>query len=145
MAATTANDRGPRLGLPQWAAMAACLVLGVFAGRLALPTQTALDRQLSSGLAAEDGPIRIGLTFKDKVGRYCRTFQSDPDRLAGLSCREGGRWRLQAAAAFAPAASDYRTAGSGIPTAVLAAVDDLRAGDPLDAAAERAARDHGWK
>jgi hypothetical protein len=41
--------------------------------------------------------------------------------------------------------AEYRTAGSDTPGAVLAAVDSLIAGDPLDAAAERAARDSGWK
>jgi hypothetical protein len=146
MLAAAANDRAPaRFGLPQWAAMAACLVVGVFAGRLALPTQTPLDRSLSTQLAADSGPIRIGLTFRDTAGRYCRTFRSEPDRLAGLACRQDDRWRVQVATAFDPASTAYRTAGSETPPAVLAAVDALRAGEPLDAAAEKAARDKGWK
>jgi hypothetical protein len=146
MAASVANDRPPiRFGLPQWAAMAACLVVGVMAGRMALPTQSPLERGLSTQLAADQGPIRIGLTFRDKAGRWCRTYRSAPDRLAGLACRDDGRWRTQVAVAFDPAATTYRTAGSETPAPVLAAVDALRAGEPLDAAAEKSARDKGWR
>ena len=159
LAAQAANDPAPsRFRAPQWAAMAACLVAGVLVGRLALTdrgplTQTAgglaargeLAQALSTGLAADAGPIRVGLTFRDQQGRYCRTFQSRPDALAGLACRQDGRWAMRATAAWAPAQSpDYRTAGSETPPAILAAVDQLRAGDPLDAPAERAARDGGW-
>lgn len=153
-----------RRGPPQWAAMAACLVAGVAAGvglarfsgpqpgpllardgvlTAAGPLETALTAQL----AAQTGPIKLGLTFKTSAGRYCRTFQSPEDRLAGLACREPGGWTLQATARMAPqqAQGEYRTAGSETPGAVLAAVDSLIAGAPLDAAAERAARDSGWK
>jgi hypothetical protein len=158
--ASAANDRGrPRRGLPQWAAMAACLVLGVVAGRAvwpqtgplvsqgqALVARGGLDRALTTQLAAEAGPIRVGLTFRAHDGRYCRTFQSQADRLAGLACREDGHWVAQATTAWsAQAQPDYRTAASATPRTVLAAVDALIVGDPLDAVAERAARDHGWK
>ena len=155
-----ATRRGP----PQWAALAACLVVGVAAGvvltRYAGPQAgpiTArdgglvatgrLETALTSQLASQSGPIKLGLTFRTAAGRYCRTFQSSADRLAGLACREPGGWTLQATARMAPeqAQGEYRTAGSDTPGAVLAAVDGLIAGDPLDAGAERAARDSGWK
>jgi hypothetical protein len=87
----------------------------------------------------------VGLTFRAADGRYCRTFQSEMDQLAGLACHEDGRWAAITTTAFHPAADPaYRTAGSETPPAVLAAVDDLIDGAPLDAAAERAARDKGW-
>lgn len=159
-AASAANDRGrPRLGLPQWAAMAACLVVGVVAGRAlwpqngplasqgqALIAQGGLDRALTLQLAADAGPIRVGLSFHARDGRYCRTFQSPADRLAGLACRADGRWIAETTTAWTPQDHpDYRTAASATPPAVLAAVDALIAGEAFDAPAERAARDHGWK
>jgi len=153
-----------RRGPPQWAAMAACLVAGVAGGvvltRYAGPQEGPimardgglvamgrLETALTSQLASQGGPIKLGLTFRTAAGRYCRTFQSPEDRLAGLACREPGGWTLQATARMAPAQTqgEYRTAGSDTPGAVLAAVDGLIAGSPLDAAAERAARDSGWK
>lgn len=155
--AKAANDPGARRWRA-WAAVAASLVVGVIIGRTAPPTgdlvQTpdglvargALARELTTRLAADTGPILIGLTFKDVRGRWCRTFESKPDRLAGLACRDDRRWRVElAAAVVARQAPTYRTAGSETPQAVLAAVDALRAGDPLDAEAERRARDAQWR
>jgi anti-sigma factor RsiW len=153
-----------RRGPPPWAAMAACLVAGVAAGvalsRYAGPqagplvardrglvATGSLETALTSQLASQTGPIKLGLTFRTAAGRYCRTFQSPADRLAGRACREPGGWTLQATARMASAQiqGEYRTAGSDTPGPVLAAVDGLIAGAPLDAAAERAARDAGWK
>jgi hypothetical protein len=158
--ASAANDPGVRRnwGLPQWGAMAACLALGVLVGRAVLPQQGPLaaeggrlvvrgdlDRALTAQLASQPGEVRVGLTFRDSRGRMCRTFASGEDRLAGLACREDDRWIAEAASAWSPAASEYRTASVETPPAVLAAVDGLIAGEPLDAAAERAARDRGWR
>jgi len=161
--AAAANDetaRRPGFGPPAWAAMAACLVVGVLAGRLALPPQAGplvsrggelaargeLARALSGQLSAQPGAIRVGLTFRTADGRYCRTFQSARERLAGLACRRGDAWVAEVATPFRPRpAPDYRTAASDTPPAVLATVDRLIAGAPLDAAQERAARDAGWR
>jgi hypothetical protein len=108
--------------------------------------QGALARALDGQLAADQGAIRIGISFKTADGRYCRTFQSAPDRLAGLACRGDGRWIVRTVTASAPTAeAAYRTAGDETPPEVLAAVDQALAGEPLDAKAERAARDHGWR
>ena len=156
--AGAANDRGRRPGLAQWAAMAACLALGVLAGRTLWPQQGPLvtrggallargdlDKALTKRLAADGGVVRVGLTFKALDGRYCRTFESAADRLAGLACRRDGGWAVQVASAWSPEpAAGYRTAASPTPPAVLAAVDATIAGEALDAAAERAARDRGW-
>jgi hypothetical protein len=155
LAAQVANDRPPRrFGLPHWAAVAASLVVGVLVGRMALPASDqdplairgglaqALDRQL----AANTGPIRVGLSFRSADGRYCRTFQSAPDRLAGLACRHDDGWQARTVTAWTPAGTmHYRTAGAETPPEVLAAVDALIVGEPLDAAAERAARAGGWR
>jgi hypothetical protein len=158
-AASVANDRSPRFGLPQWAAMAACLLVGVVAGRSVLPEGGPLVSQggvlvakgeigqaLTKQLASDPGPVDVGVSFRRADGRYCRTFQSAPDRLAGLACRDGDRWVAETASAWTPPRNaGYRTAGSDTPPEVLAAMDRLIAGDPLDAAAERAARDRGWR
>lgn len=160
--ASAANDHAGRraMGVPQWAAMAACLALGVIAGRIAWPAsqtdlaqhagtlvaQGRLDAALTRQLAAEPGVVKVGLSFRAADGRYCRTFQSAPDRLAGLACRGDGRWIVRTVTASAPTAeAAYRTAGDETPPEVLAAVDQALAGEPLDAKAERAARDHGWR
>jgi hypothetical protein len=159
--AAAANDRG-RPGvrrLAPWAAVAASLVVGVVAGRMALPetgslaardgilvARGPLARALTDQLAAQPGVVKVGLTLKTADGRYCRTFQSAADRLAGLACRQDGGWRLRTVTAWTPpvAAPAYRTAASDTPAEVLAAVDSLAA-QALDAPAERAARDRGWR
>lgn len=159
LATEAANDPQPlrRPWLP-WAAMAACLAVGVIAGRMTvgpppgvtvgdeLSGRTELARALDRQLAAEPGAIRIGLTFRDTAGRYCRTFQSGPDSLAGLACRSDDGWRLQTATAWAPSLSPtYRTAGSDTPPAVLAAVDQAIRGETFDSVQEKAARDADWR
>jgi hypothetical protein len=158
--AAAANDRGrPAAGrLIPWAAVAASLLVGVVAGRMALPETGPLTARdgalvahgqlasaLSTGLASQPGVVKVGLTLRTADGRYCRTFESAPDKLAGLACRQDGNWRLRTVTAWTPSAQPaYRTAGSDTPPEVLAAVDSL-GGRPLDAAAERAARDKGWR
>lgn len=152
MAAETANDRpSRRFGPSHWAAVAASLAAGVLVGRVALPEPDplavrgelaqALDRQL----AADAGPIRVALSFRAVDGRYCRTFLSGADGLAGLACRDADGWRVRTVTAWTPTAGDYRTAGAETPTVVLTAVDALIAGETLDPAAERAAREGGWQ
>jgi len=160
LAAEAANAPGRRSWrAPHWAAMAACLALGVVLGRAVLPTQGPLTERdgvlvvrgelsqaLDRRLASEAGPIRVGLSFQDHQGAFCRTFQSAPDGLAGVACRASQGWTARAVTAWSPRPeAAYRTAGSEAPPAVLAAVDELIAGEPLDAAAERAARDRGWR
>lgn len=159
--AAAANDRGGRPGLWRlvpWAGVAASLAVGILAGRALWPQDGPLvarngvleargqiAQALTSQLAAQPGVVKVGFSVKASDGRYCRTFQSTPDRLAGLACREDGRWIARTVASWKPApATAYRQAGSDTPPEVLAAVDGL-AGQPLDAAAERAARARGWR
>ena len=158
--ASAANDHAgrPRHALLPWAAAAASLAIGVIAGRAVLPeagpvaaqngalvARGELARALSTQLSAEPGVVKVGFSLKAPDGRYCRTFQSGAEGLAGLACREDGRWSLRTVTAFRPAPQTaYRQAASETPAEVLASVDAL-AGQPLDATAERAARDKGWR
>jgi hypothetical protein len=151
---------GP-LRLPAWAALAASLALGLFVGMLVLrepavpfasvdgalvargELDTALDSQLASA-AAEARAVRIGLSFRNRDGDYCRTFQLQRDALAGLACRSSGAWQLQVLAG-APAPEGEVRSAAAMPIAVLRAVDAAIEGDPLDAEAEAAARDADWR
>jgi hypothetical protein len=144
--------------LPQWAAMAATLALGIFVGTMvpqpgggpvelqggkiyaAAALNQALDTQLASAPADD---VRIGMTFRDQTGEICRSFTQRA--ASGLACREGGRWKLKGLfAAPEGQASDYRMA-AGMDPNLAALVDSTMAGEPFDAAAERAAKDRGWK
>jgi len=144
--------------LPQWAAMAATLVIGLLIGlmvpqRSTGPVQVeaqkiyaaaALDRALDTQLAsAPEGGIRIGLTFRDRSGNICRSF-TQPGA-SGLACRSGERWQvLGLFAAPEGHASEYRMA-AGMDPNLAALVDSTMAGEPLDAAQEKIARDEGWR
>lgn len=152
MTASAANDPPRRSWtLPQWGAVAASLALGVIGGRALIPDPDPLGvapkiaRALDHQLAADAGPVRVGITFRTADGRYCRTFVSASDDLAGLACRGSSGWSAQTATVWTPPVrAAYRTAAAETPPAVLAAVDALMAGEPLDAAAERVARNRGW-
>lgn len=148
------DARRPRFAAMHWGAIAASLVLGltiglrpwtpaadVAADRGALVASGALAHALDTRLASNqphDAAIRIGLSFRDREGRYCRSFESAA--LDGIGCRDAGRWRLERTASGS-GARDYRQAASG---ELMTAAAAMMAGDPLDAAAERAARDGGW-
>lgn len=144
--------------LPQWAAMAATLALGIFVGTMvpqrdrapvdvqggkiyaAAALNEALDTQLASAPA---GNVRIGLTFRDQAGEICRSFTASAS--SGLACRNGGRWQLKGLfAAPEDQGSDYRMA-AGMDPNLAALVDSAMAGEPLDAAAEKAAKDKDWE
>lgn len=144
---------------PAWAAMAACLVAGLAIGRLALPSPPTADgraaalpmavgplaQALEDGAAAQgQGPVRIGVTFKSQDGRWCRTFQGQAQ--AGVACRAGGSWRVLASSpAGAAAGGEYRQAASQTPAAVMAVVDGMIEGAPLDAAGEAQALKTNWR
>ena len=144
----------------EWGAMAASLVVGLLVGaqalrpdggpivasRGALEARGALAHALDTQLAADNGAVHIGVTFRTQAGETCRTFATDAGALNGLVCRADARWRVDMAMrGEARPVTEFSTAGSETPTAVLARVEALIAGDPLDAAAEKAARDRRWK
>ncbi len=110
----------------------------------------ALDAALTRRLAAEsgDGPIRVGLSFAARDGGYCRAFAvAGPRASAGLACGGADGWRIVALAPTepAPSSASFRTAASAWPASVIQAIDALKTGDMLDAAAEQQARDRGWR
>jgi hypothetical protein len=149
------------------ASMAASLIVGLGVGYFVLsPVNSPLMRSasgamiargplaaaLSNQLAAEQSPaspVQIGLSFLAKSGDYCRTFVlSGTTSPAGLACRRGLEWQvvtLTEERAAAVGESGYRTAGSAVPATILKSVEDQISGEPLDQAAERAARRQAWK
>lgn len=154
-----ARKKRAQPGWKSFAALAATLVLGLFGGTMITPggesaialeegaimarggLAKALDTQLASDPAATD--TRIGVTFAARDGRLCRTFDSVV--VTGLACRDGAGWRIEAMTRGSdPQSVEYRQASSSNPL-VLAAAQELMAGEPFDAAAERLARAAGWR
>jgi hypothetical protein len=156
----------PPRAWPQWASIAASLVVGVIIGQAMLRgsgsnlvtsrdgqlmANSVLSHALSEQLAStqtDQSPVRIGVSFKSKAGTYCRTFTThESTTLAGLACRDHDDWHVQVLAqttATPDSSTTYRQAGSAIPKSVLQAVEDNIAGEPLNAAAETAAHDKSW-
>ena len=147
--------------LPQWAAIAASLAIGLLVGLFAMREPAApweesgaglvargdLDQALTTQLAGEGevAAVRVGISFRNRDGAYCRAFHLQREApLAGLACREGGDWRLRVLAAAARQEGELQPAAA-MPIAVLQAVDAAIDGEPLDAAAESAARDADWR
>ncbi len=148
------EQKRARFSPMHWGALAASLVLGLTIGlqpwmpsanvasdngRLVASGSLAkaLDTQLASNQTG-DVAVRIGLSFRDKTGRYCRSFEGA--KLSGIGCREADRWSLERTVQ-GQASGDYRQASSG---AMAAAAAEMMSGDPLDAENERAVRDRDW-
>lgn len=146
-------------GVPQWAAMAATLALGLIVGQLVdLRTEApiesrngtiiaaalldrALDEQLASAGPSEE--IRIGLTFRDRRGSICRSFSGEAG--SGLACRADGEWQIRGLFPGAEGqAGDYRMAAGENPR-LVALIDETISGEPFDSTAEKAALDKGWR
>lgn len=142
----------------QWGAMAASLVVGLIIGG------TVLNRDAGSGYVRDDGgalvasgeladalqtqlastqganpEVRIGTSFAAKDGGYCRTFESAS--LDGIACGAGKDWQLKQTLS-GNGASAYRQASAG---ALAEAAVAMMASEPMDAAAEKAAADNGWR
>lgn len=144
---------GPRWILPT--AIAAALALGVGLGTQiggsgpiverggTLVASGELGRTLDRQLAAADGDTRVLLSFRDGAGRICRVFNAPV--VDGVACREGGSWMLiQTRTGAGGRSTEYRQAGSAA-SKLLAEAQDMMAGEPLDAAAERRARASDWR
>lgn len=104
-------------------------------------TAEALDVQLAS---AQDpaAPVQIGVSFFDPDDRPCRTFENSEG--AGLACHSSGEWQLRR---FVPGGGspggEYWRASS--PSAeIMREVQELVAGEPMNAEQERQARDARW-
>lgn len=156
-----------RWALPEWSAMAACLVIGLFVGHQLMRTPSsepvvtqdgrlvasgALSQALSTQVAGEASAangVHIALTFRDGGGNYCRTFvMKEGGTLAGLACRQDNQWQLESLAQNSKQTTEgggYRMAAGELPPSVLQAVQERIQGDPLDAAGEAAARERHWR
>jgi anti-sigma factor RsiW len=147
-----------RLGWRELTALAATFVAGIVGAQLIRPAPQpgavgaaplvasaglarALDTQLASA-QADDASTRVGVSFAARDGRLCRTFESGA--IAGLACRDPERWEVLTAVGRPPrTGGDYRQAGSE--NLVMQVAQDMMAGAPFDAEAERRARDSGWR
>lgn len=101
-----------------------------------------LDRSMSA--VPVDG-VRVGLTFRDQGGRWCRSFDGVDGGWQGLACREDGQWRVELLVQAAASTGELRQAGAGTAPEVLAAIDARIKGEALDAAHERAVVASGWR
>lgn len=118
----------------------------------------ALARALSQQLASaptQNQPVTIGITFRTTGGQFCRSFTlhdgaSQASALAGLACMAPDpdkRWIIPVLVETRPgktASATYRMAATAAP-AILQAIDERIAGQPLDAAAERQALQRNWQ
>jgi len=154
--APRAKPAPPRFALPQWAAMAASLVVGIGVGYVALrapePATTlaatgVLDAALSGQLAADpsaQSPVRIGVSYRSQSGVLCRSFVYEAQ--AGVACRQDDAWQLRA---LLPAAGvdggEFGRASTALPPELAGWVERDIAGEPLDAAAEQEAKARGWR
>jgi hypothetical protein len=150
---------------PQWISIAASLLLGVLIGRTALEPSASNDLVARNGRIVAEGrlatalsdwigssptqnaDIAIGISFRAKSGEFCRTFATGRGSLAGVACRAGEEWRVEAVAAnnTGAATGDYRPAGAGLPSAILQIVEASIAGEALDNEEEAAVRARSWR
>jgi anti-sigma factor RsiW len=162
-----------RWAWPQFTAMTASLVLGVFFGaRLFAPhpavgsdtlalavaadgaitaqgaLRTALEQDVAGTVLDPNAKVGVGLTFQDRARQYCRTFTLDAAS-SGIACKQADGWVVahleHGRDARAGEQGAYRTAASPLSPTLLQAIDAMREGDTLDAAAESAAKARGWK
>lgn len=156
------GDRRERPNRSRWhmpTAMAASLVAGLIAGQTLQGTSDGflkteeglvlasgelahvLETQLASEQSASSD-ARIGISFAAEDGRFCRTFEAAS--VSGLACRRNDEWQVLASIGRTPVQDgQYRQAGAE--TVVMGLAQDLVATAPLDAEAERRARDLGWR
>lgn len=151
-----ADRRAAKWSAREWGAMAASVAAGLLIGvgvmnaqsplisvaddglQASGPLARALDTQLASDAP---GAVRIGLSFAAQDGGYCRTFSITRSNVSGLACRQGEAWSVRMTAQGG--GGEVRMAGA--PEAVMAAVDALIVGEPLDRAGEERARARGWR
>jgi anti-sigma factor RsiW len=138
---------GLALGVGSWRS-GSLLESGQAGGLLARGAlATALSQQLS-GQAHAEAAVVVGLSFRTKSGEYCRAFSLRARAsVSGLACRSGMQWRidlLHRSDTADSSQSDYRLAASESDPLLLSTIEKRIAGEPLDQAQERAARDQHW-
>lgn len=160
-----ANDTGPGWRWPQFAAMAASLVLGVVIGGplltgggtddssaggslvLASADVDAMLRTAPSGKKVDLASLGTGevvLTFRNVDGQLCRQFMLESAGGAtsdALACAGGSGqdWQIEAYGRRAAPAGEMKLAGGDAAPAVVAAVDAMIDSDALLGADEAAA------
>ncbi len=157
-----ANDTGPAWRWPQFAAMAASLVLGIViggplltgggdggsAGGSLVLASADLDAMLDtapSGQAvdlASLGKGEVVLTFRNADGQLCRQFMIEGAGATSdaLACADAsGGWQVEAYGRRAAPAGEMKLAGGDAAPAVVAAVDAMIDSDALLGADEAAA------
>ncbi|ODP38781.1 MULTISPECIES: anti-sigma factor family protein [Sphingomonas] len=146
-------SRPARSERPFWiGAVAASLVAGLFAAPLVMPRgdlaiengrtlargdlARALDTQLAS-TQADDAATRIGVTFRDRNQRLCRSFEHA--ETGGIACASGKQWQVERLyGGMAAPGAEYRQAGS--PAAQLMAhAQAIMSGEALNTTDEAAA------
>ena len=111
-----------------------------------------LARVLSEELASMQNPsgaVRVGLSFRSRSGRDCRTFIWDGtiNSMSGIACHNDGDWVVAALATGASntnAQAQYQMAGAAMPDTIRNMIKEMIAGRPFDASTERAARASNW-
>jgi hypothetical protein len=158
-AARRARSRRNWGSLPQWGAIAATLAIGILIGSVVPPRsrgplqlqdgtmyaaaglQHALDTQLAS--APANNAVRVGITFRNQAGAICRSFTNV--QASGLACRDSRGWQVRGLFAAPEGQSTSYRMAAGMDPNLAALVDSTMAGEPFDAAQERAARERGWR
>lgn len=145
-------------------AMAATLVVGLFVGTQMprggeggdpLATSLAFNKTLDATPSARTVALNASskltpvLSFARGDGQFCRQFTlAGPARQhSGIACHGGKGWSVEALVPHTPATSagGYQTAGGAEDDELDAVFTTLKAGDPLDAAAEQAMIRSGWQ
>ena len=150
------KQRGLRRERTVWlGAVAASLVTGLLAGPMLFPRDArtgiafdhgraiargeiaqALDTQLASTQAA-NARVRIGVTFRERDDRLCRTFERG--ETGGIACAQGRDWEIRRLYdGIAEQDAAYRQASSAA-AAMMADAQAMMIGDPLDRSQEAAA------
>lgn len=153
--AAAKERRDERRKIPRWGwiagpALAASLAIAVFLPRGGEVPEGYADAELASvleqTLVAEqqrDADTRILLSFRNDDAEFCRAFSGSEG--GGIACRDDAGWKLEALGEGSEASgTEYRMAGAG-DGEILAIAQELAAGPALDAEAEAAAREAGWR
>ncbi|WP_340587244.1 hypothetical protein [Erythrobacter alti] len=141
--------------LPRWSwiagpALAASLALAVFLPRTGddVPGDPYAGTQLAAALDTQlvadqdaSADTRILLSFQNNGGEFCRAYAGS--EAGGIACRDDTGWRIETMGSGSETGrTEFRQAGAA---QIMAAAQDMAAGDALDADAEAAAREAGWQ
>lgn len=96
----------------------------------------ALERALDTQLAREPGAIAIGFSFRAH-GAICRTFVYERRSVSGFACRDESGWSIRSL--------QTEPGATTVAPSVLAGVDIVIDGEPLNEAVERRLRQANWR